>query len=122
MFNIPYKKDSIDNPVADLFNLPKEDRPTAIFAGNNFIAVNIIKSLREHGLRVPEDIAIVCFDDFEPIANFNSFLTTASQPAYSLGHIGIQFLIERVQQIAPEKHRNIVLSPEIMIRQSSISS
>src|SRR5699024_5759489 len=119
MLNIPFKQDDADENIQNLLALPDHERPTAIFAGNNFIAANVIKALRHHGLDVPKDMSIVCFDDFEPISNVNPFITAAVQPAYSFGYTGIQFLIERIKKTAPEEYRNIVLSPEVIIRKST---
>ncbi|WP_156040152.1 substrate-binding domain-containing protein [Alicyclobacillus macrosporangiidus] len=96
-------------------------RPTAIFAANNFLAVQVIQGLRHRGLRVPEDIAVVCFDDVDPYSLVEPFLTVASQPAYNFGTIATQLLIERIEHgegPAPSP-RNIVLQPEIIIRKSS---
>ncbi|MFC7394528.1 LacI family DNA-binding transcriptional regulator [Scopulibacillus cellulosilyticus] len=116
---IGYNKDDADTIIKNLISLPKFERPTAIFAANNFIAVNAIKALRKFGYEVPKDMSIVCFEDFEPITGFNPFLTAAIQPAYSFGYTGIQFLIERIEGKAPKEYRKIVLSPEIVIRESS---
>ena len=114
-----YKKDYADKIVNNLLSLPKGEQPTAIFAANNFIAASTIHALERSGLRVPDDIAVVCFDDIQPIASFNPFLTVASQPAYSYGFLGVQFLIERIEGNAPRDFRRIVLPPEIKLRESS---
>lgn len=121
MAQIHFKQDDANAVVRKLLSLPSREQPTAIFAANNFIAVNTIKALRSFGLAVPEDMSIVCFDDFEPIPDFNPFLTAAAQPAYSFGYMGIQFLIERIEGTAPKEYRKIVLSPEIRLRKSSQS-
>ncbi|SFU84704.1 substrate-binding domain-containing protein [Alicyclobacillus macrosporangiidus] len=96
-------------------------RPTAIFAANNFLAVQVIRGLRHRGLRVPEDMAVVCFDDVDPYSLVEPFLTVASQPAYNFGTIATQLLIERIEHgegPAPSP-RSIVLQPEVIIRKSS---
>lgn len=116
-----YKQDDAQSAVKKLLQLPYEERPTAIFAANNFIAVSAIKALREQGVHVPEDMAVVCFDDLEPASSLNPFLTVAAQPAYSFGSIGTQLLIERIEGTAPPEYRKIVLPPELIIRQSSLS-
>ncbi|GGH81318.1 LacI family transcriptional regulator [Pullulanibacillus pueri] len=120
MWEIQYKEDTADDVIEQLLSLPKNQRPTAIFAGNNFIAVNVIKALNKKGIQVPDDMAIVCFDDFEPISGFNPFLTVAAQSAYSYGYMGAQFLIERIEGTGPKENRRIVLPPEIIVRKSSL--
>ncbi len=67
-------------------------RPTALFAGNNLIAIGALHAIRQAGLRVPEDISIVCFDDLPTELTIDPFFTTASQPAYALGSQATQLL------------------------------
>ncbi|WP_208592118.1 LacI family DNA-binding transcriptional regulator [Gracilibacillus suaedae] len=105
--------------VAQLMQLNDKKRPTAIFAANNFIAISVMKALKELGLQVPEDISVVCFDEVEPVVYFDPFFTVAAQPASELGRIGIQFLIERVEQKNVEQERKIILPPDIHIRKST---
>ncbi|QGH36654.1 substrate-binding domain-containing protein [Gracilibacillus salitolerans] len=105
--------------VEQLMQLPEEKRPTAIFAANNFIAISVMKALKELGLHVPKDISVVCFDEVEPVVYFDPFFTVAAQPAAELGKIGIQFLIERVEQKNVEQERKIILPPDIHIRKST---
>ena len=60
-------------------------RPTALFAANNFIAIGVLHALDEMELRVPEDVAVVGFDDLPPAMVTFPFLTVAAQPAYEMG-------------------------------------
>ncbi|GHH97873.1 LacI family DNA-binding transcriptional regulator [Neobacillus kokaensis] len=118
--NISYRQNDSHKVVKNLISLPESKRPTAIFAANNFIAINTIKSLRQLNVRVPEDMAVVCFDDPDPIPDFNPFLTLAAQPAYNFGYMGIQLLIERVEGNGPAEKQRVILPPEIIIRNSSM--
>ncbi|MDB5084782.1 MAG: LacI family transcriptional regulator [Bacilli bacterium] len=94
--------------------------PTAIFAANNFLAVGAIKELREHGLRVPDDLSVVCFDDLDLLSDLNPFLTVAAQPSYDFGVKAVELLIDRIGGSATD-HRQIVLPPQLIIRRSSRS-
>lgn len=114
-------KNGDSNEVSALLSLPKEKRPTAIFAANNIIAINTIKELRKRNVRVPEDVSVVCFDDLDPAFDLNPFLTVISQPAYHFGYTGTQMLIERIEKTAPTELRKIVLPSELIIRNSSSS-
>ncbi len=114
-----YTKEDHWNGLDRIINLPPTSRPTAIFAANNFIAIKVIKSLQRNHIRVPEDIAVVCFDDLELFAEFVPFLTVASQPAYEFGYLGTQLLIERIEGVGPSSYRTITLKPELVIRKSS---
>lgn len=94
-------------------------RPTALFASNNFIAIGAQKAMAERGLRVPEDIALVGFDDLPPALVTAPFLTVVGQPAYEMGRKGVEVLLDRLQGRAPEGHRDIVLPTELIVRGSS---
>jgi LacI family transcriptional regulator len=113
----PYNQATPANIVHDLLAL--SPRPTAIFAGNNFVAAHVIRALREQQIRVPEDIAVVGFDSVEPYEITEPFLTTAIQPAYNFGSLATQMLVERIDGAPVEKARKIVLTPAIAIRRSS---
>ncbi len=63
-------------------------RPTALFAGNNFIAIGALKALRDLQLQVPDDLAMVGFDDLPSGLVVDPFLTAAVQPAYEMGRRG----------------------------------
>ncbi|WP_099352554.1 LacI family DNA-binding transcriptional regulator [Fredinandcohnia onubensis] len=119
LFNISFKQNDAKDVIDNILALPKSERPTAIFAGNNFIAIDIIKILNEKNLQVPEDISLVCFDDPDPIPDYRPFLTLAAQPAYEFGYLGTQLLIERIEKKGPKETRKIVLPSEIFIRKST---
>lgn len=111
---------SINTVVENLLSLPKQEQPTAIFAGNNVIAGSTINSLKHLGLDVPSDMSIVCFDDIQPIFNISPFFTAAIQPAYSFGYTGVQFLVDRIKGTIPKgEYRVVTLSPEIVFHKSS---
>ncbi|MCM3712971.1 LacI family transcriptional regulator [Alkalihalobacillus oceani] len=114
-----YKKENATNNIEYILSLSKKERPTAIFATNNFIAVETIRALREKKLEVPHDMAFVCFDDLDHHATIDPFLTVASQPAYDFGFTGVQFVIERVEGTAPQEFRKIQFQTELVVRKSS---
>lgn len=93
--------------------------PQALFAANNFIAIGVVWAAREFGICIPEDLALVTFDDLELAALLLPFFTVARQPAYTMGSIAIQFLLERISQGSKIKERReVILKPEIIIRRS----
>ncbi|SFE45471.1 transcriptional regulator, LacI family [Paenibacillus catalpae] len=96
-----------------------DPQPTALVAGNNVLAIEAIRLLRKRNLRIPEDISIVCFDDFGPYSEVDPFMTVAAQQAYQFGYLGMQMLIDRIQnknEAGPWK--KIVLPAELIIRRS----
>lgn len=94
-------------------------RPTALLAGNNFIAIGALKALRSAGLRVPEDIAVVGFDDLPATMVVEPFLTVAAQPAYEMGKRATELLLARLSNRAPEDFQEIILPTELIVRRSS---
>jgi LacI family transcriptional regulator len=94
-------------------------RPTAIFAGNNFIAIGALKVLQEFRVRVPEDIALVGFDDLPANLTIDPFLTVARQPAYEMGSRAAELLLKRLDGTAPRGYQEVVLPTEIEIHRSS---
>jgi LacI family transcriptional regulator len=94
-------------------------RPTAIFAGNNFIAIGALKAVQEARLRVPEDVALVGFDDLPANLTIAPFLTVAKQPAYEMGKGAAELLLARLAGKAPRGYQEMVLPTEIEIFQSS---
>ncbi|HTP10522.1 MAG TPA: LacI family DNA-binding transcriptional regulator [Anaerolineae bacterium] len=93
-------------------------RPTAIFAANNFIALGVLQALQEAGLRVPEDMALVCIDDVPYSSAIDPFLTVAAQPAYEMGASAARLLVERLTTYRSGKVREVVLPPQLIIRRS----
>lgn len=94
-------------------------RPTAIFATNNFLAIGVMRALRDAGLRVPEDISVVAFDDLPLAITIDPFFTVASQPAYDMGQQATALLLGRLAGTAAAGHQEIVLPIEIIVRKSS---
>jgi LacI family transcriptional regulator len=93
--------------------------PTALFAGNNFIAIGAYRATREAGLRIPEDIAMVAFDDLPPALVLEPFLTVAAQPAYEMGRKATELLLARLAGQLPPECQEIVLPTELVVRRSS---
>jgi len=96
-------------------------RPTALFAANNFIALGALRAVREAGLRVPEDVSLVCFDDTPIWADPDPFLTVAAQPAYLMGQRATELLLARLSGQVPPEPREVILPVEIVVRRSCAS-
>jgi len=82
--------------ASTLFALPPENRPTAIFAATDQMAYGVLVAADEHGLSVPEDVALVGFDDDAPSAHVRPPLTTIRQPSFEMGQRGIELLLALV--------------------------
>ncbi|QHW32743.1 LacI family transcriptional regulator [Paenibacillus rhizovicinus] len=97
------------------------DKPTAIFAQNDMLAFGAIRAVREAGLRVPEDISVVGFDDLDACACIHPPLTTVKIPLKRLAEAAVRFLSEQIG--SSEKDEDVrlktTISPNLVIRQST---
>ncbi|QGH33568.1 LacI family DNA-binding transcriptional regulator [Gracilibacillus salitolerans] len=123
MYELHYNRNNdAEHIVMKLLNLPKNKRPTALFASNNSIAIDMVKALHALNINVPDEISVVCFDDLDPNSAINPFLTVVMQPAYDFGYIGTQLLIDRIKNnSSSNKHREVILKPEFLLRDSTKS-
>ena len=96
-------------------------RPTAIFAFNDQSAFGVIKASKNSGLRVPQDIAVVGFDDIPHSAHFCPSLTTIHQPSTEMGKTGAELLLKAVQKRDTSAGKHVVFSPELIVRESSMA-
>ena len=99
--------------------LATSPRPTALFAGNNFIAIGALRALRDAGLRVPEDISVVAFDDLMADLAVEPFLTVVDQPSYEMGRQAADLLLARLSGSASDGYQEIVLPTRLTVRRSS---
>jgi LacI family transcriptional regulator, galactose operon repressor len=95
--------------------LANTDRPTAIVTANNFLGFGLLDAAREANLRVPDDLAIVTFDDVE--VTDSPFFTCAAQPAEAMGRTAVERLIARLEG-DESPVRETVLHTELRIRRS----
>jgi LacI family transcriptional regulator len=98
--------------------LELEQPPTAVFTVNNLVALGAIEAVRGAGLEVPDDVALVCFDDIEYASRLYPFLTVLEQPAETFGTVATQLLLERIQGRGPARRHVVVLPGEFVVRKS----
>ncbi|MEV6117939.1 LacI family DNA-binding transcriptional regulator [Streptomyces sp. NPDC052109] len=87
---------SAEQATAALLALPGP--PTALVTANNAMTIGALSALRRHGLSVPDDIALCCFDDFAWADLFSPRLTAIAQPSRELGARAVQLLLDRLQE------------------------
>ncbi|GAB4316391.1 LacI family DNA-binding transcriptional regulator [Pseudothermotoga elfii] len=91
---------------------------TAIFSVNDYVALGVITALNEAGLKIPEDVSLISFDD-APFASYTvPPLTTVSQPRWQMGRIGARILIEKLSNQLKKILRTVVLPTHIVERKS----
>jgi LacI family transcriptional regulator len=92
----------------------------AVFCGNDMLAFGAIKALEEANLRVPEDVAVVGYDDIQSASLFNPALTTVRQPISDMGKELISLLFQSMEQnVEDRKPRKIVVPTQLIVRESS---
>jgi LacI family transcriptional regulator len=100
-----------------LFFLKLKNPPTAVFASNDVMAMGVIDAARERGLRVPEDLSVVGFDDIHQASEVHPALTTIRQPLEKMGRVATQMLLEMLRNPGGRIDR-IELPTELVIRDS----
>jgi LacI family transcriptional regulator len=98
--------------------LTLKDKPQAIFAGSDYFALSVFDAANELGIRIPEDMALVGFDDSEFSANPRINLTTVSQRKYEMGRMGVQILIDFINRKEKDCVNRVVLEPRVIVRES----
>jgi DNA-binding LacI/PurR family transcriptional regulator len=99
--------------------LIKQLRPTALIAANNFLAIGALKAIRDIRLEVPDEVALVAFDDLPSAMVVDPFLTAAVQPAYEMGRRAAELLLGRLEGSETGPAREILLPVELVVRHSS---
>lgn len=103
--------------------LRAREPPTAIFAGNDTIALAVMDAARSLGVRVPQQLSVVGFDDSPFAIVVTPNLTTIRQPLHAIGACATTLLIERVRkQAAPDDQRVHLLAPELIVRDSTATA
>jgi LacI family transcriptional regulator len=94
------------------------DPPTAIFAGNDSMALGCINAVREKGLEVPRDVSVVGFDDIPAAALVQPSLTTLRHPVGAMAEAAVQELVKRIQG-TPGRRNSIEFPSEFVVRGST---
>jgi LacI family repressor for deo operon, udp, cdd, tsx, nupC, and nupG len=111
-----FTRGSAQAPVRAL--MARDDPPSAIFAANDTMAVDALLAIQELGFRVPDDVAIVGYDDTTEARLVRPQLTTVRQPVAAMGRAAAELLLERIgdQAAAP---RRVIFEPELIVRGSA---
>jgi LacI family transcriptional regulator len=101
-----------------LVGLRPSERPSALFASSDLLAIGILQVLLRHGVRVPDDVAIVGYDDIEFARQVVVPLTSVRQPAYEMGRTAAELLTDELAGIPPQR-RHVIFEPELVVREST---
>ena len=98
--------------------LDMEDRPTAIFAISDMMAIGAIRAAQEKGLRVPDDVAVIGFDNVSFLSMIVPKLTTIAQPQYEMGAAAMDILLQRIKNETVQV-QHIRMGYELIVRDST---
>jgi DNA-binding LacI/PurR family transcriptional regulator len=93
-------------------------RPDALFVANNAMTIGALKAISEKRIRIPDEIALVSFDDADWAEFFTPALTVIRQPTYTMGSLAGEILFQRLMETKPSEVKEVVLKPELIIRKS----
>src|SRR4051812_45489159 len=97
----------------------KSDWPTAITCYNDLVAMGLCKALSELGIRCPEDISVVGFDDIKFCENFTVPLTTVRVPKFEMGNVAAQMLIRHIESKQSVMPKKVYLDAKLIVRGST---
>lgn len=113
-------KDTIDAGIkigASL--LSREDRPSAIFAANDLMALGVLQAAVQLGIRVPDDLAVIGYDDIPFAAGAAIPLTSIGEPTREMGKAAAVLLLEEGSAAADHEHRHELFRPRLIARAST---
>ncbi len=93
--------------------------PTAVLAFDDVIAMGALRTIQDYGLRVPEDISLIGFDDMPLCSYTNPRLTTIHYPKDTMAEIACKLLLERIEGSGSEERNNVILPPRLVLREST---
>lgn len=102
-----------------LAGLPSGNRPTAAVCANDLLALGLLQQAVRLGLRVPDDLAIVGYDDIEFAEAAAVPLTSVAQPRHLLGRTAAEMALEEARHLPGHRHRQVVFAPELVVRAST---
>ncbi|MBP2477526.1 LacI family transcriptional regulator [Crossiella equi] len=104
---------------AGLSLLASEPRPTAVFCANDLLALGVLQAMVRTGVRVPQEMAIVGYDDIDFAAAAAVPLTSVHQPRHLIGRTAAQLVIAETLSPTQHEHQQVYFTPELVVREST---
>lgn len=98
--------------------LDSKPRPTAIFAASNHVGIDVLRFLQERSVKIPDDLALVCFDDFDAATLVSPTITVVQQPVSEIGQRGAEMMLERLKNSSDTSASHVTLPTRFIIRRS----
>ena len=99
--------------------LAMNPRPTAIFGANDLLALGVMRTLLAAGIKIPEDISLIGYDDIDFARSAAVPLSSIAQPAYQLGYTATQLLLSECEALETHAHQDVRFQPELVARAST---
>ncbi len=93
--------------------------PDAVFCANDLLALGLLRGLLQAGVRVPDDVALIGYDDIDFAAASTVSLSSIHQPTYRLGRIATELLLDECDNPEGHAHQQIMFQPELVVREST---
>jgi LacI family transcriptional regulator len=111
-----FREERAYEAARELLSAP--NRPSAVFAANNLIAIGLMRAIADLKLQCPQDVSVVSIDDFAWANAFRPRLTTVAQPVVDMGETALRMLLARMRGDAPAAPQLAVMAPTLMARDS----
>jgi DNA-binding LacI/PurR family transcriptional regulator len=99
-----------------------KERPDAVFAANDLVAIGVIQGLMDKGIRVPEDMAVVGIDDIKWCTLTTPKVSSVSNLVGEMGRIAVELLLKRIDNQSTEAFQRVKLEPRLIVRESTVKS
>jgi LacI family transcriptional regulator len=95
------------------------DLPDAVFCANDLLALGVLRAFLQAGVRVPDDVTLIGYDDIEFSSAAAVPLSSIRQPTYQLGKIATELLLDECEDPGGHAHQQIMFQPDLVVRESS---
>jgi len=99
--------------------LTQTPQASAIFCANDLLALGVMRGLGQRGIKIPDDIALIGYDDVEFASMLSPALTSIRQPKYQLGRAAAELLLHEINETEKHQHTQIMYQPELIVRAST---
>jgi LacI family transcriptional regulator len=103
-----------------LVDMPAARRPSAVFCVNDLLCLGVLNEVLRAGIRVPQQMALVGYDDIRYAQIATVPMTSIRQPRVRLGEVGLELLMAESMKSKEHSHRQVVLKPELVVRGTTV--
>ncbi len=112
-------KPDVEGGIRAMEKILEKDMPDAIISLNSMVGMGVMKVLRDYGIKVPEDVSLICYDDLTYLSLLYTAMTSLQQPVNDLAYKAIDLLLERIEGKENKVFEQILLPVKMLIRDST---